>query len=100
MAGLRGVVVGALALIVLQVLVTAPNAGRLASLVRVPGDFAVRFLDPTIPAIPQRTEKDDDGGPFGLRRGGLGGLEADPDAPRRRYPDPYRVPVSTTNGGD
>ncbi|HEV8675021.1 MAG TPA: hypothetical protein VGX21_13320 [Methylomirabilota bacterium] len=86
-SGLRGVLAGGLALIVLQVLVTNPNAGRVASLLRVPGQIAVHFLDPSVPAIPDRRPTEGDDGPERL-------------APTR-YPDPSRPPlVTNSTGGD
>lgn len=100
-SGVRGVLVGALTLIVLQALVSSPNAGKLADLFRVPGNVALRFLDPTIPAIPQRDTGDEGPDGFRGRAGGLSSLKAKPGAegPVRRYPDPFRVPTTTSTGG-
>ncbi len=56
-SGLRGVLVGALALVALQTAVQPGASGRLASLFGVPAAVARRFIDPTVPAIPDRRAK-------------------------------------------
>lgn len=81
--GLRGVLSGALALVLLQVLVTS-GGGRVAGLFRVPAQIAERFLNPSLPAIPERRAE--------AQRGG-----------DDRYPDPFtprpsRPPIEP--GGD
>jgi hypothetical protein len=52
--GWRGVLGGALALVTLQVLVTSNQTSRLAGLFTVPADLAEQFLNPNVPAIPDR----------------------------------------------
>lgn len=42
---------GVLALIVLEVLVTAPAAGRVSSLFALPGSWATKLIDPTVPLL-------------------------------------------------
>jgi hypothetical protein len=48
----RGIISGSIALIVLQVLLSSPQTGRLAGLFAIPADLARRLIDPDIPAIP------------------------------------------------
>lgn len=83
--GLRGLLSGALALVFLQVVVQPDASGRLAGLLGVPAAIARRFIDPTIPAIPDRRPPD-----------------RDQPQPERRYPDPFtpRPAGAPTQGGD
>lgn len=88
-SGIRGLAVGALALVALHTLVSTGASARVGGLLRVPGQIARRFLDPTIPAIPERPSTS---------------TPASGSAPSstRRYPDPFRTgaPSSTALGGD
>lgn len=79
---MRGILAGALALVALHTLVSSGST-RIAPLFRVPGRVAVRFLDPTVPAIPDRRPDDEAG-----LRAGLGETTG---AGRRRYPDPFQI---------
>lgn len=45
---------GALCLTALQVVVTSKETSRLAGLLSVPGTIAEHFLNPNVPAIPDR----------------------------------------------
>lgn len=58
--GWRGVAAGALALAALETLLQPAAAGRAGSLFSLPGDWAHRFLDPTVPALHKKA-----GGPGG-----------------------------------
>jgi hypothetical protein len=51
----RAVASGGLALVVLQVLVTSKQTGRIGSLFALPATWAQHLIDPSIPAIPDRT---------------------------------------------
>lgn len=54
MRGWRGVLAGALALTALQVLVTSSRTDQIAGLFALPASWAERFLNPNVPAIPDR----------------------------------------------
>lgn len=96
-SGIRGVLTGALALVALHTLVSSGASGRVAKLFELPGRWAVRFLAPGVPAIPDRSNGDGGGGQVGQgirRRGGA-------TQPQRRYPDPFLPPFATPGpGGD
>lgn len=90
-SGIRGVLTGALALVALHTLVAPGASGRIAGLFSVPAAVARRFIDPTIPAIPDRRGDE----PAGLSQG-LGER-----TPTRRYPNPFQTGApSTAQGGD
>lgn len=55
MRGWRGVLGGILALTALEVVVTTPYADRLGAFLTWPAAAARRFLDPSVPAIPDRS---------------------------------------------
>lgn len=50
----KSILVGALGLALLETVLTASSAqqGQLGSLLQVPGDWARKFMDPTVPLIP------------------------------------------------
>lgn len=56
MYGWRGLLTGALALIVVSVVVTPEGSTRVGGAFDAITGIARRFLDPTVPAIPERTE--------------------------------------------
>ncbi len=89
-SGIRGLLTGSLVLVALHTLVATGASGRVAGLLRVPGRIAVRFLDPTVPAIPERA----------AAGGEAPAAQARPST--ARYPDPFRTgaPSSTASGGD
>lgn len=90
-SGLRGVLTGALALVALHTLVQPGASGRVAGLFGVPAQLARRWLDPTVPAIPERRSNDD--------RGSLAeGLGTARTSGLRRYPDPFST--GAPHGGD
>jgi hypothetical protein len=88
-SGVRGILAGALALIALQVVVQAPASKRVAGLLGVPAAIAARFIDPRIPAIPERKAP-----------ASATPAEADPWAPPKTTAGlpPNPVPTSTTGG--
>lgn len=90
-SGVRGVLTGALGLVALQTLVQPGASGRVAGLFGVPARVARRFLDPTIPAIPDRRGDDE-----GSLRQGL----AERDQGVRRFPDPFSTGAPRASGGD
>lgn len=49
--GWRGVAAGALALVALETLVQPDAAGRISGLFALPGSWAQKFLDPSVPAF-------------------------------------------------
>lgn len=49
--GWRGVAAGALTLVTLELLVQPSASGRVSSLFGLPGAWAQKFLDPTVPAF-------------------------------------------------
>lgn len=49
---IKSILSGSLALIVLEVIVSSPQTGRLASLFALPATWARWLIDPTIPGIP------------------------------------------------
>lgn len=112
-SGIRGVLAGALTLIALQTLVQAPAAGRVAGLFQVPGQIARRFIDPSIPAIPDTSNKTGSAAASALGaavfgagaawlpkgRAELRGASA-PPTPAGAYPDPFAPPRTSTPGGD
>lgn len=49
--GWRGVAAGALTLVTLELLVQPSASGRVSSLFALPGSWAKKFLDPTVPAF-------------------------------------------------
>jgi hypothetical protein len=103
MRGLRGILAGALALIGLQVLVQEGASSRVSGLFGVPAAIAQRFLNPYIPAIPDRAGTE--------QREAL--RAAASSSSTGRYPDPWTapqigagglpatpVPTSNASGGD
>lgn len=48
----RALATGSISLIVLQVVLSSPQTGRLGLLFRLPAEWARRLIDPAIPAIP------------------------------------------------
>ena len=88
-SGVRGILAGALALVALQAVVQAPASRRVAGLLGVPAAVAARFLDPRIPAIPER------------KAAAATPAEADPWAPPKTTAGLPQNPVPTsTTGGD
>lgn len=84
-SGIRGVLAGALALIALQVAVQPGASGRIAGLFGVPAAIASRFIDPTLPAIPD------------LRPAVASGVAVGNSAKPPGYPNPSTKPKI---GGD
>lgn len=109
-SGIRGVLAGALTLIALEVVVQTPAAGRVAGLFAVPGQIARRFLDPTIPAIPEIRGKGSAAQAAGAAVAGIGAVflpktktanlrgTSSPPTSTSAYPDPFAPPQSP--GGD
>ena len=107
-SGIRGVLAGALTLIALEVVVQTPAAGRVAGLFAVPGQIARRFLDPSIPAIPDLRKKTGQavgaavfgaGAELANRFAGRAGASSPPSSKSTSaYPDPFAPPQSP--GGD
>lgn len=88
MGAIRGALVGALGLVVLEVAIT--NADGVASLIQLVGGdghpgsgFIGRVLSPDVAAIPNRTAG-------GTGRGGT--ASATPTAPAGIYPSPITIP--------
>jgi hypothetical protein len=104
MRGLRGLLTGALALIALETLTRNNASKRVSGLFTLPGAWAKRFLDPTVPAIPDRDRAERSGsGPSGLRTG-LSGRQAastSGGSAATRYPSPFSRPAGlSATGGD
>lgn len=64
--GWRGVAAGSLALVTLELLVQPSASGRVAGLFGLPGKWAQKFLDPTVPTfhIPGGKSSAPDYGPY------------------------------------
>lgn len=88
--GLRGILAGALALVALQTLVRTSASNRVAGLLGVPAAVAARFIDPRLPAIPERKAPAAAEAP----------ASSDPWAPPKNTAGLPRNPVPTTTGGD
>jgi hypothetical protein len=106
--GLRGLLTGAIALIALEVLTSERGSRYTSGLLKTPGNWAKRFLDPTVPAIKDPNERPQrpgsGGGPLaggflsrqGASAGGQGGQGAS-----TRYPSPFARPAGLgAIGGD
>lgn len=95
-SGIRGVLAGALALVTLQLLLQPFASNRIGGLAKVPGDIARRFIDPTIPAIPDRRGGEEGPNLRSPKQAAKAGQQQD------RYPDPFSrtVTPATAPGGD
>lgn len=51
-----GLISGSIALIGLEVLVTSPQTGRIATLLQLPATWARYLIDPNIPGIPNKAK--------------------------------------------